>query len=133
MGLSVEDRLDIYDLFARYCQYVDAGRAAEWVGLFTDDGCFDIVGQMTLRGAEQLGGMPAMLAENSGGKWRHQITDIMIDAGTSEDVAIIGASGLVTDWNNGGRALMFSNYDAALRKTGGRWKIEKLTATMMGG
>lgn len=73
MTWSVEDRLDLYDLFARYCRYIDSGRAAEWVALFTDDGCFDIVGQMTLRGAEQLAGMPAMLAENSGGKWRHQI------------------------------------------------------------
>lgn len=133
MGLGIEDRLDILDLFARYCQYIDAGRAAEWVDLFTPDGCFDIVGQMRLNGAEQLAGMPAMLAENSNGKWRHQITDIVIDPGAAADTARVSASGLVTDWNEGGRVLMFSNYHADLRKSGVRWKIQRLTATMLAG
>ncbi|AMK25756.1 MULTISPECIES: nuclear transport factor 2 family protein [Sphingobium] len=133
MGLSVKDRLNIYDLFARYCQYVDSGRAAEWVNLFAEDGCFEIVGQMTLRGAGQLGGMPAMLAERSGGKWRHQITDIMIDAGPSDDAAHVGASGLVTDWNDGGRVIMFANYQGALGRGDGRWRIARLTATMLTG
>jgi hypothetical protein len=133
MGLSVEDRLDILDLHARYCRYVDANRAAKWVNLFAPDGSFEIVGQMKLEGAAQLAGMPAMLAETSGGKWRHQITDIMIDPGAGPDEALTGAAGLITDWNDGGKAIMFADYRGMIRKAGGRWRIATLTATMLMG
>lgn len=60
-------------------------------------------------------------------------TDIVIDAGNTSDVANIEASGLVTDWKNGGHPFMFASYEGTLRKVTGRWKIESLTATMMAG
>lgn len=112
---------------------MDSGRATEWVDLFAKDGCFEIVGQMTLQGAGQLVGIPAILAEKSGGKWRHHITDIMIDAGPSNDIAYVGASGLVTNWSDGGRAIMFANYQGALSRIDGPWRIARLTGTMLTG
>ena len=131
MTLTVEDRLDILDIFARYCRYADHDLGAEWVDLFLPEGCFEIVGQMKLVGAPQLAEMPAMLARQSGGKWRHQITDVVIDAvAGSGDVRGAG-SGLLTDWNNGGKAIMFADYQGVFRKTGGTWRIVSLTASML--
>src|SRR5690606_5762813 len=75
--LSLQDRLDISDLFARYVHTVDSNQADAWVGLFTPDGVFDIPGVMRMEGRDQLRGMVATVAEHGGGKWRHQITNIL--------------------------------------------------------
>jgi ketosteroid isomerase-like protein len=55
MSLSVEDRLDIHDLYARYAYAFDAGDGDAWAGLFTANGRFlregepDLVGRPVLR------------------------------------------------------------------------------------
>ena len=58
MASTSEDRDEIRDLFARYCVHMDAGEAAEWAALFTEDGVFDmgtgpIVGRETELAAVQ--------------------------------------------------------------------------------
>ena len=41
MPTITEDRDAIRDVFARYCQYIDAARGDEWATLFTEDAEFD--------------------------------------------------------------------------------------------
>ena len=38
---TLEDRIEIRDLYARYCQLLDHGRYDEWLDCFTDDGVFE--------------------------------------------------------------------------------------------
>ncbi len=38
MELTADDRFAIQDMYARYCQTVDAGDAEGWADTFTDDG-----------------------------------------------------------------------------------------------
>ncbi len=40
MTLSLEDRLEIQELYASYAQLIDAGEAEKWAQLFTPDGIF---------------------------------------------------------------------------------------------
>jgi uncharacterized protein (TIGR02246 family) len=126
--LSLQDRLDISDLFARYVHTVDSNQADAWVGLFTPDGVFDIPGVMRMEGRDQLRGMVATVAEHGGGKWRHQITNILAEPGAAADEARVIAYGLVTDWGRGGAPMTFTDYRIRLRKLAGAWHIEELIA-----
>ncbi|MEA3300765.1 MAG: nuclear transport factor 2 family protein [Pseudomonadota bacterium] len=128
MTLSLQDRLDISDLFARYVHTVDSNQADAWVGLFTPDGVFDIPGAMRMEGRDQLRGMVATVAEHGGGKWRHQITNILAEPGAAADEARVIAYGLVTDWGRGGAPMTFTDYRIRLRKLAGAWHIEELIA-----
>ena len=126
--LSPEDKLAIAELFARYSHTVDHGETDAWVALFATDGVFEIVGVTRLEGSDQLRGMPAMLAANGKGKWRHQLTDIVSDA--ADGGAAAKAYGLVTDWGAGGKAVTFAEYEARLRRIGAEWRFAQLTARM---
>ena len=42
--LDVVDRLDIQDLFGRYCFLIDENRGDEWAALFARDAVFDVPG-----------------------------------------------------------------------------------------
>ena len=41
LGGTLEDRIEIRDLYARYCQPLDHSRYDEWLECFTDDGVFE--------------------------------------------------------------------------------------------
>lgn len=41
MALSVEDRLDILELVARYNHAIDSGNGKAWADTFTEDGVFE--------------------------------------------------------------------------------------------
>ncbi|MFA5496215.1 MAG: nuclear transport factor 2 family protein [Porticoccaceae bacterium] len=126
-NLSIEDRLDITDLFARYVHTVDSNQADAWVALFTADGVFDIPGLMRLEGPEQLRGMVATVAAQ-GGTWRHQITNILAEPGATTDEARVMAYGLVSDWAEGGKLVTFTDYRVTVRKVEGCWRIAELVA-----
>ena len=128
--ITSDDRIAIAELFARYCHRVDHGDAAGWLELFTPDGTFEVAGVMRLEGHEQVGAMPDVVAAQGGGKWRHQITNIAVDAGDNSDVALVTAYGLVTDWGNRGQSMSFSDYAITLNRVNGAWRIRSLLATM---
>ncbi|MAT51313.1 MAG: hypothetical protein CMK32_09050 [Porticoccaceae bacterium] len=125
--LSQEDKLAITDVLNRYVHHVDSNEADEWLALFTEDGAFDIPGLMRLEGRDQLRTMVATVAEQGGGKWRHQITNVVVDAGETAGLARVRAYGLVTDWNQGGQPIAFTDYRIKMRNQGG-WKIHELIA-----
>jgi len=52
--LSVEDRLDIQELFAKYCWALDLGDADAFVQCFTEDGEFDHLWQGKMHGREAI-------------------------------------------------------------------------------
>jgi hypothetical protein len=129
-ALNTSDRLEIKELFARYCHHVDHAEADAWVALFTPDGVFDIEGVMRLQGAAQLRGMPGVVTEQGKGKWRHQITNIMITpTGAGAEVR---AYGLLTDWTGAGRLAGFTEYQGSVQRVDAAWRIASLTARLVG-
>lgn len=127
--ITSDDRIAIGELFARYCHRVDHRDVAGWLELFTPDAVWQVVGVMRFEGHEQVGAMPGVVAEYGGGKWRHQITNIVVDAGGDADTALVTAYGLVTDWGKEGKPISFSDYTITLNRVGGVWRIRTLTAT----
>jgi hypothetical protein len=79
--LSIEDRLDILDLYARYAQAVDEGRYADWCACFTDDGYLAVpVNNIHVQGPEQLDTFARGYWKRSGGLERHLFSNIVIAA-----------------------------------------------------
>ncbi|WP_371433361.1 nuclear transport factor 2 family protein [Novosphingobium sp.] len=128
-GITSDDRIAIAELFARYCHSVDHGDTAGWTALFTADGVFEVAGAIRLEGREQVAAMPGVVADQGGGKWRHQITNIVVEPGAADGVAQVTAYGLVTDWGNEGKPMTFSDYAITLHRDGGDWRIRSLLAT----
>jgi ketosteroid isomerase-like protein len=127
--LDIEARLDIADLLSRYCHRVDSNDSDGWAALFTDNGVFDVPKAIRLEGTAQLRGMPGVVAQQGSGRWRHQITNILAEAGDAPDTAVVRAYGLVTDWSKGGAPFAFSDYHMTLRRIQGAWRIANLVAT----
>lgn len=76
MALTVEDRLDINELYARYNHAIDSGNGDAWAGTFTATGTF------TSQGKTQTG--PAELSAFASGmgsrlKIRHWTNNLVID------------------------------------------------------
>jgi ketosteroid isomerase-like protein len=132
MRIEITDRIAIQELLARYCHAVDHDDGDGWADCFAPAGIFEIYGTARLEGREQLRGMPRAVAEQGGGKWRHQITSIVVDPGSAPDTAIVRAYGLVTDWREGGKFLTFTDYELNMRCEGGAWRIVHLLATACG-
>jgi len=129
-SIDTASRVEIVELFARYCHSVDHGEADAWAALFAPDGSFEVAGIMRLDGTEQLRGMPGVDSEQGGGKWRHQVTNLVIEPGAEEDTASVRAYGLVTDWRDGGKPVSFTDYEIVLRRLTGAWRIQSLLARM---
>jgi epsilon-lactone hydrolase len=77
-NLSVEDRFEIQQLYARYSHTIDRGESLAWAECFTKDGQW-ISGRTVLKGREML----ARFARNSlafFGAYRHVQTNILVEA-----------------------------------------------------
>lgn len=130
-ALDTSARLAIETLLALYCHRVDHGDGASWADLFLADGSFVVEGAFRLDGTEQLRTMPATVSELGGGKWRHQITNIVAQAGDAPGTARVIAYGIVSDWRDGGKLVSFSDYEIGLSEAGGAWRIATLLARMV--
>jgi hypothetical protein len=129
--LGAVGRLDILDLFARYCHAVDHNDADGWASLFMQQGVFEVVGILRLEGHDQLRTMPGVVNQQGGGKWRHQITNVVINDGGGPDAACVRAYGLVTDWRDGGKPVSFTDYEIKLRRLKCGWRIQTLVAHLV--
>lgn len=125
--LEISERIDIQDMFALYCFLVDQGRADEWAALFTPDAVFDVPGFRRWQGHAGMRELVDMIYANSKGMWRHQLTNILAEAGEEPGTANIRMYGMVTDWEQE-KLGSFNDYSARLRKIDGEWRIEEIVA-----
>ena len=123
--LSIEDRLDILDLYARYAQAVDEGRYADWCACFTDDGYLAVpVNNIHVQGPEQLDTFARGYWKRSGGLERHLFSNIVIAAdgegaqGSCYLTMLIGGSGKQTP-----RFTTTGMYRDQLARTAGGWRF----------
>jgi hypothetical protein len=117
MGTLAEDRDEIRDLVARYCLYIDTGRADEWADLWTADGEFDIGGGTIVSGRAALREHATHMPP---GTVHHLATNLVIDVdgetATCEESTLLTAKGAV---------VMVARVHDQLRRVDGRWKLHR--------
>ena len=77
MALTLEDRLNIQDLYARYNHALDSGNGEAWAGMFTTGGTFTS-GAQTQTGAVELSAFAAGFAARL--KARHWTNNLVVEA-----------------------------------------------------
>ncbi|MGE5596733.1 MAG: nuclear transport factor 2 family protein [Hyphomicrobiales bacterium] len=125
MALSVEDQLEIQQLYARYNHYIDSGRAEEWADCFTADGRFSSAsGDFT--GREALAGFAKGYAERL--KGRHWTNNLVLEA---TEKGARGSCYLIlfalTGQQPPAAPLVTGIYEDELVRDGGSWKFTRRT------
>lgn len=131
MTVSIEDRLAIGDLFARYMWALDTGDVEGLVTCFTKDGALEspVVGRYAGREgirsfAERFAQLPA-----SGTQLRHVISNLQIEAEGERGFARCYLLVYVTR-NGQSRLLGPGRYECRVRKEDGAWRFENRLVVM---
>lgn len=131
MGLTVEDRLEIAELYARYNHAVDSGDAPGWVATFTDDGMFDGGPAGTASGSAELAELAARITSGPRTN-RHWINNLVLSGGgdgaTGQAyLALVAVSG-----ESGPHIATTGMYADELARTASGWRFSKRTFTRDG-
>ena len=139
--MPVSDDLALRNLVAKYAHYADAGELEKFADLFIDDGSWTRENSPpasqggsglpaeTFRGREAL----KTMIENSiikrfNRKFRHQMTDVLVEAGQSGDIAHIKLRALITDWRDGpGKIAMCGNYTCVAIRADAGWRFQSVS------
>lgn len=93
--VSVEDRLDAYDMLARYCLLIDEGDCEGWLDLWEEDGLFFGTRREPVWGHEGLRSAPEM---NLAAGMRHFMINLTCEYGETHDDLIVRGYNLVIGW-----------------------------------
>jgi ketosteroid isomerase-like protein len=115
MALTLEDRLDITELVARYDQAIDGRDAAAYADTFTEDGVFQITGQQEIKGRERLMRMIERLGPPNN---RHWVNNIVID-GEGDNATMTCYLMVLRDL----RITSMGYYVNTLKRLDGNWKF----------
>lgn len=126
-----QTRLDLHEIVARYCQYLDHDRGACFAQLFHMDGVFEKASGMRLVGHDAIATLPAKIARAGDGCWRHVATNLMIDRGVDNRSAIVNAYVMVMDWANGGKPIGICDTRFEMRRSQA-WRIARVHAAVVG-
>ena len=119
--LTVEDRLEIHELYSRYSHAFDSGDVDAWVALFIPEGRFGVpAGPIT--GTDGLRRFATERAEQAPGM-RHLITNVTLDAtgGGANGRAYFLCFRLAGDGRL--RLLNIGRYEDELVKTDDGWRF----------
>jgi hypothetical protein len=115
--LSVEDRLAIAELMARYNHAVDSGDVESYVATFVEDGVLD-VGIRQFKGRDEL----AQVAHHGGQtRGQHVTSNLMIDGDGSDATARSYGQMFVVSGEASVSAV--GTFEDVLRKDNGRWQF----------
>lgn len=121
MALTLQDRLDILELAARYNKAVDGGDVEGWLALWTDDGVFE-TSFGTFKGKEALRNFMKFYMATSKGNRHVSVNPVMEGDGDSAtlacDLLLVRTPGMPSLFATG-------TYTDALRKVGGAWKFQR--------
>lgn len=116
--LTIEDRLDMIELVARYNQAIDNGDGEAWTNTFTKNGVFRIVCSRKAHGHEELAQLVCDTVRNNKRGYRHWAGNFVIDG--DGDAARMTAyfMGVVNR-----QIAATGRYRNELRKMDGEWKF----------
>lgn len=118
MPLSVDDRLEILELMARYNHCADGGDGEGFADTFTGDALFE--GSLSsARGREEL----VRVIADGGGLWKHWLNSPIIEG--DGDHASAKVYLLRTGLNEDGAVELIASgtYHDTLARIGGEWKF----------
>jgi 3-phenylpropionate/cinnamic acid dioxygenase small subunit len=103
MAISIEDRLEIHELYSRWCVAIDDGDSEGWANTFTDDAVFRLTNlPVRAEGRAELLEMADKVLEHDQGMNRHQCYNILL---SEEGDRIAGrADALILELRTGGDA-----------------------------
>jgi uncharacterized protein (TIGR02246 family) len=121
MGMSIEDRLAITDLYAAYNHAIDYGDAAAFGACFTADGSLDTGHGDPTIGTEALVAFVPVVNQLMPGM-RHSISNLLVEGGSD------AATGQAYLWSyrhgaTGNEVILTGRYTDDLRKVDGAWKF----------
>ncbi|MEX0407455.1 nuclear transport factor 2 family protein [Aquibium sp. LZ166] len=136
-ALPAADELAIRNLLARYVHFADAGELDAFASLFTEDGSW--TRENTPPASQGGSGLPAETVRGRDGlkkmieesiiarfdrKFRHQMTDVLIEPGNTPEEADGLCRALITDWRGGaGKIAMCARYRSRFVRTGDGWRF----------
>ena len=128
---SVEDRICIEELFARYMWSIDSGDVDALVGCFTEDGSLEspAVGKYSGRGnIAEFASRFARFRE-SGSQMRHVISNLLVE--TDGDTGSARCYLVVFLTKSGSSRLLGpGRYECVLRKVDGAWFFQRRLVVM---
>jgi ketosteroid isomerase-like protein len=128
MALTADDRVEILDLMARFCQAYDSRDGPAWADTFTDDGLFQ--GRRQERhGRRQLERQPDSLPEHMRGM-RIWTTNHVIDG--DGDSARLTCYFLVLLRGREFKTEGKGTYQCELRKVDGSWRFSSVRTALDG-
>ncbi len=128
-AISLENRLAVYELIARYAHEVDNYRGEGWADLFLEDG------RLISPGAPHIGRQAlinqAKSLQDRGMKYRHVITNIYLSDNATDEHAVANAYGTVTEWSRVPAEVgIFADYRFEMVNRDGQWKFVQVTVSM---
>ena len=123
--VSIEDRLDISDLFVRYTCALDAGEVDTLVDCFTEDGALvsPAVGAHTGRAAIRAFAERFAKFRRNGSQLRHVISNLAVRVDGDRGHATCYLTVFLTR-DGQSRLLAPGQYDCELRKVDGAWRFQ---------
>jgi len=130
MALTVEDRLEITELVARYNHAVDSGDGKAFADTFTDDGALDAAGRV-IEGRAALASFAERLPKSVRAP-RHIASNLLVDGDSDACTATLAAyvQMYALDGEPPRQQVVASGlYDDRLTKVDGRWRFERRVFT----
>lgn len=131
MTVSLEDRLAISDLFARYMWAIDTGDVEGLVACFTEDGVLEspAVGRYAGRDGVRTFAERFASFHTAGTQLRHVISNLLIEPDGDRAFAKCYLLTFLTK-DGQSRLLGPGRYECRLRKEGGTWRFENRLVVM---
>ena len=126
--VTVEDRLEAFDVLSRYCWYVDEGEGDAWADLWTPDGVFAGATPEPVRGREAL---KKIATGSLSGGFRHQHSNLFADYGETRNDLIVRGYNLVTSWLGPPRLVSMGVVRYHLLRSADTWKIKSKATRML--
>jgi uncharacterized protein (TIGR02246 family) len=125
--LSVDDRLEIQDLYAAYNYAIDEGRAEDFAACFTADGYLDVALGDPSQGTDALVAFAAGTHQMVPGL-RHSVSNLRVTADGDE---VVGQAYILAYRQGaaGFEVLMSGRYLDHLRRVDGAWRFARRVVT----
>ena len=124
MRLAADDRLDIHELYSRWCVFLDTGQAEAWARLFTKQGVFEFEAlEVRAEGHEALRTFAAEVHERERGLTRHYMHNVLLD---TDGRSVTGRADIeLLDLRAGGdaRILKTARYEDRIVRAGTGWRF----------